>query len=185
MIKLESGEDPDADLVARVGRGEAGAFRLLVDRKLARVHALALRRLGDAGQADDVVQEAFLRIWKHAGCWRRGEARFDTWLHRVVLNLCVDRIRKRREVSVAEPPEQTDPAPGADHSLEQADTARRVRDAIATLPERQREAILLHNYQELSNVEAASAMGLNVDALESLLARARRTLRARLMEVDL
>ena len=181
----EPTEDPDADLVARVGRGEAGAFRSLVDRKLARVHALALRRLGDPGQADDVVQETFLRIWKHAGRWRSGEARFDTWMHRVVLNLCVDRLRRRREMPVAEPPEQIDPAPTADHGLEQADTSRRVQAAIAGLPDRQREAILLHSYQELSNVDAAAAMELSVDALESLLARARRTLRSRLMEVDL
>ena len=182
---MEPGDDPDAELVARVGRGETSAFRALADRKLARIHALALRRLGDRALADDVVQEAFLRIWRNAARWRATEARFDTWLHRVVLNLCTDRLRQRREIPMSETPEQADPARSAQADLERDETAQRVRDAVAALPPRQREAILLNNYQELSNVEAARAMKLSVDALESLLARARRALRSALMEADL
>ena len=183
-MDTDPADDPDAELVARVGQGDTTAFRALADRKLARIHALALRRLDDRAAADDVVQEAFLRIWRHAGRWRADQARFDTWLHRVVLNLCTDRLRQRREIPMPETPEQIDPAPSAAAGLERDETGRRVRDAVATLPPRQREAILLHTYQELSNIEAARAMDLSVDALESLLSRARRALRAALMETD-
>ena len=176
----EQDDDPDAALLARIGRGEDAAFATLVARKLPRIHGLALRLLGSAGDADDVAQEAFLRSWRQARDWQPGRARFDTWLHRVVLNLCTDRLRRRREMPMAEPPDQADPAPPADHRMERDETVRRVQAALAQLPARQREALMLHTYQELSNVEAAQALGVSVEALESLLSRARRSLRAML-----
>ncbi len=183
---MEAGaEDPDADILARVGRGEEAAFRTLVARKLPRIHALARRVLGDGEQADDVAQDTFLRVWRLARDWRPGEARFDSWLHRVVLNLCYDRLRKRRETPVAETPEQVDPAPGADQRLQGDDASRRVQAAIARLPARQREAIMLQTYQELTNIETAAVMGISVEALESLLSRARRALRSMLAEAGL
>ena len=176
-------EDPDAELLARVGRGDEPAFRALVSRKLGRIHGLAQRLLGDRGEADDVAQDAFLRVWRQAGHWRSGEARFDTWLHRVVLNLCTDRLRRRREVLMAEPPEQVDPTLAVDRRMARDETIGRVKAAIATLPPRQSEALMLHMYQELSDIETAAAMGISVDALESLLSRARRSLRTLLEEV--
>lgn len=172
-------EDPDAALVARVGQREPAAIREMVARKLPRLLALATRMLGDRDEAADVAQDAFVRIWKQAPRWRRGEARFDTWLHRVALNLCYDRLRGRREVPLADDlPEATDPAPLPDERLDEAARSKRVAAALATLPARQREALVLHYYQELSNVEAAALMGISVDALESLLARARRNLKS-------
>ncbi len=177
-------EDEDLELLARAGRGEDAALRLLIARKLPRIHALAWRMLGDQGHADDVAQETFLRVWRQARTWQPGAARFDTWLHRVVLNLCLDHLRKRREVPMAEPPEQVDPAPAADRALERDDTTRRVQDALASLPPRQRDAIVLHTYQGLSNIETAAVMGIGVEALESLLSRARRALRSQLAEVE-
>ena len=182
-MTLQPNDDPDADLLTRVARGEEAAFRALIAGKLPRIHALAFRLLGAGGEADDVAQDAFLRVWRQARDWRPGEARFDTWLHRVVLNLCYDRLRKRREIPVAEPPEQEDPTPSIEHLLQQRETVRRVRAAIARLPPRQRDALMLQTYQELSNVEAARVLGLSVEALESLLSRARRTLRT-LLEGD-
>ncbi|MFI4975085.1 MAG: RNA polymerase sigma factor [Caulobacterales bacterium] len=178
-----SGLDADDDLVMRAGRGDAAAVQALVARKLRRVLALAERMLGDAAEAEDVAQETFLRVWRHAARWRPGVARFDTWLHRVTLNLCYDRLRRRREVSMAEPPEQTDPAPGPDHGLLAEDLSSRVRGALQALPERQREAVVLCHYQELGNIEAAAAMGVSIEALESLLSRGRRALRAALADV--
>ena len=182
-LMLASPEDPDADLVARVGQGDEAAFHLLMTRKLTRTHALAARLLNDRAMADDVAQDAFLRLWRNARHWRAGEARFDTWLHRVVLNLCTDRLRRRRVTFVAEPPEQVDQALTADGKILRDEAGARVRDAVSRLPPRQREAIVLQTYQDLSNVEAAAALGVSVEALESLLSRARRSLRTMLEEV--
>ncbi|KHL15041.1 RNA polymerase sigma-70 factor [Burkholderia contaminans] len=175
-----SGGDPDAALVARVGARDASAVRMLVARKLPRLLALATRMLGDRTEAEDVAQETFLRIWKQAPGWREGEARFDTWLHRVVLNLCYDRLRGRREEPVDVLPDVPDPQPEPATRAETRSRDARVRQALAALPVRQREALVLQYYQEMSNVEAANLMGITVDALESLLARARRNLRAQL-----
>ncbi|WP_321915096.1 RNA polymerase sigma factor [Paraburkholderia sp. J11-2] len=176
--------DPDADLVARVGARDPLAVRALVASKLPRLIALATRMLGDRSEAEDVAQEAFVRIWKQAPAWRTGEAKFDTWLHRVALNLCFDRLRGRREETVDDVHAMSEPAPDPAGSPDQQIEARtrdeRVRAALAALPVRQREALVLTYYQELSNLEAAGLMDISVDALESLLARARRTLRAQL-----
>ena len=102
----------------RAGKGDQRAIRALIGRKAARVLALAGRMLGDATEAEDVAQETFLRIWRIAPDWRPGEARFDTWLHRVALNLCYDRLR-RRISTTRETPEQIDPgpAPAAEPSM--------------------------------------------------------------------
>jgi len=180
-----SNEDPDTELLARMGRGEEAAFRALIARKLPRIHALSLRLLGDNGEADDVTQDAFLRSWRQARDWRPGQAQFDTWLHRVVLNLCYDRLRKRREILAAEPPEQVDPSLPVDQRLERDEAVQRVQAALAKLPPRQREAIMLHTYQELSNIETAQVLDVSVEALESLLSRARRTLRSLLDGVEM
>ncbi|SAK78496.1 RNA polymerase sigma factor [Caballeronia hypogeia] len=178
-------EDPDTALIARVGNREPGAVREIVARKLPRIVALAARMLGDRSEADDVAQEAFLRIWKMAPKWRPGAARFDTWLHRVTLNLCYDRLRRHRETSVSDEfPEQADLAPLPDERMEAAHANQRMQKALATLPARQREALVLQYYQELPNAQAAELMGVSVDALESLLARARRNLRTALAQPD-
>ena len=177
------GTDPDEALVARVGRGDVAAAQTFVARKLPRMLALAHRMLGDAAEAEDVAQEAMLKAWKQAPVWRPGAAKFDTWLHRVALNLCYDRLRRRREQPMAEPPEQVDTGPAPDRNLLAGDTGRRVGAALAALPERQREAIVLCHYQELGNIEAAALMKISVEALESLLGRGRRALRAALADL--
>ena len=175
--------DPDFDLVVRAGRGDPAAVQALVARKLPRIMALAGRMLGDPADAEDVAQETFLRAWKQAPAWTAGPARFDTWLHRVALNLCFDRLRRRRETPVAEPPEQVDAGPAPDRGLLAADVSRRVQGALDALPERQREAVVLCHYQELGNIEAAQLMEVSVEALESLLSRGRRALRKALADL--
>jgi RNA polymerase sigma-70 factor (ECF subfamily) len=175
--------DPDAALIAGVARGDPAAVRAFVAAKLPRMVRLAGRMLGDAIEAEDVAQEVFLRVWKHAANWRPGKARFDTWMHRVALNLCYDRLRKRRELLMDEPPEQADDGPAPDASLLSADTGAAVATALAALPVRQREAIVLVHYQELGNIEAAAVMEVTVEALESLLGRGRRALRQSLAGV--
>ncbi len=176
--------DPDVELLARISNNEPAAVNEMVQRKLPRLLALASRLLGDAEEAKDVAQESFLRIWRQAANWRPGEARFDTWLHRVALNLCHDRLRRRKErpLDEAHALELADSAPLPDEQLESADRSARMAAALATLPERQREAIVLQYYQELSNIDAAALMNISVEALESLLSRARRQLRRQLAD---
>lgn len=175
--------DPDEALLAAVALGDPAAVRALAARKLPRLLALAGRMLGEASEAEDVAQEAMIRAWRQAPTWKPGVARFDTWLHRVTLNLCYDRLRRRREIVTDSPPEQADDGPAPDRGLEAADVGRRVAAAMAALPDRQREAVALCHYQDLTNIEAAAIMGVSVDALESLLSRGRRALRAALSDM--
>ncbi len=176
------GADADDDLVMRAGQGDQRAIRTLVSRKSPRIFALAGRMLGDLTEAEDVVQEAFLRTWRFAPSWRPGGARFDTWLYRVALNLCYDRLR-RRVATVELPTDQLDLGPAPDRGLRARDIGRRVDAALQDLSTRQREAIILCHYQELSNIEAADIMEISVEALESLLARGRRALRQALSDL--
>ena len=175
--------DPDEDLVRRVAQGEPAAIQAMVARKLPRMLALAQRMLGDAVEAEDVAQEAMLRAWKQAPRWTPGKAKFDTWLHRVGLNLCYDRLRRRREIPTETPPDRPDDGPAPDRGLLAAELGQRVDAALRRLPDRQREAIVLCHYQELTNIEAASLMSVSVEALESLLSRGRRALRQSLADM--
>lgn len=148
--KAHAKADPDANLIARVGARDAGAVRSLVLNKLPRLLALATRMLSDRMEAEDVAQEAFMRIWKQAPHWRTGEAKFDTWLHRVALNLCYDRLRGHRETLAPDASalnEEADPAARPDERFESRSRDARVRDALAALPVRQREALVLTYYQ--------------------------------------
>lgn len=178
--RMATHADPDEDLVRRVGQGDPAAVQAMVARKLPRMLALAQRMLGDAAEAEDVAQEALLRAWRQAPNWISGKAKFDTWLHRVALNLCYDRLRRRREIPTDLPPDRRDEGPAPDRGLLAADIGTAVNGALARLPDRQREAIVLCHYQELSNIEAAALMKISVEALESLLSRGRRALRAAL-----
>jgi len=175
--------DPDEALLAAVAQGDPAAVRALAARKLPRLLALAGRMLGEAAEAEDVAQEAMIRAWRQAPAWKPGVARFDTWLHRVALNLCYDRLRRRREIVTDSPPERADDGPAPDRGLEAADVGRRVAAAMGALPDRQREAVALCHYQDLTNIEAAAIMGVSIEALESLLSRGRRALRAALSDM--
>jgi RNA polymerase sigma-70 factor (ECF subfamily) len=179
----ETAEDPDGELVVRVGAGEPAAIQAFVARKLPRMLALARRLLSDPAEAEDVAQEVFVRAWKQAGTWRPGAARFDTWMHRVALNLCYDRLRRRREDVRADPPDRPDPAHNAEQALEAQERGQRIEAALAALPERQRTAMVLHHYQELSNIEIAALMETSVEAVESLLSRGRRALKQALADL--
>ena len=168
----------DDALMARVALRDAAAFRMLVDAHAPRVHALAWRMAGDASVAEDVAQEAMMRLWSHADRWQAGGPGVGAWLRRVATNLVFDRSRRPRFVSEEAIPDRTDETPLADETMDAARLADAARDAVMTLPERQRAAIVLTYYEELPNAEAADLLGLHIKAFESLLLRARSALRA-------
>ena len=176
--------DPDEQLLERIGRGDTAAVSVLVARKLPRLLSLARRMLGDPVEAEDVAQETLVRTWKQARDWVPGKARIDTWMHRVALNLCYDRLRRRRDQVSTDDVEIVDGAAGPHAAVEKIQNAAALQSALMALPERQRVAITLCYYQELSNIDAAALMDVSVEALESLLSRARRALRSRLNPVE-
>src|SRR5699024_4366138 len=136
---------------------------------------------GDRAEAEDVAQEAMLRLWRQAADWRAGEARISTWLYRVVQNLCIDRLRRRRpSVAVEDVPEPADPQPSVLLRMARSESSRAVAAAITALPGRQRQAIVLRHFEGWSNPQIGEALDCSVEAVESLLARARRALAAKL-----
>lgn len=165
----------------RLRGGDAGAFGELIGRHLGAVAGFSYRMVGNAAEADDIAQETFLRLWRHRAVWEP-RAQLRTWLFRVARNLCVDRFR-RREVVTDEFPELVDERRSASGAVQLRQVERIVADALAALPERQRAAIGLVYYEGLSNIEAADVLAVSVEAIESLLARARRNLRESLRDL--
>lgn len=171
----------DDDLIAAAARGDRRAWAALVDRYLGPITGHAWYMLGDAREAEDIAQEAFIRLIAKAPAWEPGGAKLQTWLYRVVVNLCIDRRRKAVPTPVEDLPERADGgAEAADRGL---DIRRRVREALDELPARQRAALVLTYYQGLTNGEAGEVLGIGIEAVESLLARSRRALKARLADV--
>ena len=146
------------------------------------IYASCYRMLGAKHAAEDATQETFLRLWRHAGKWKPQGAKFETWLYRVAMNICLDQLRKtKREAPEEAAPDgmegRADSADRQDQTLFLSERRFAIDEALEQLPERQRLAITLCHYQELTNIEAAEIMEISVDALESLLARGRRALR--------
>ena len=169
-------------LLAATARGDAQAFRTLVDAHLGAMLGNARRMLGDAAEAEDVAQEAMVRLWRNAATLELGPGGLKPWLRRVVTNLAIDRIRASRNTSVvAEVPEQPSPAL-QEVGLEARDLSRRVQTALASLPDRQRMALVLFHFEGLSQIEVGESLGVSDEAVESLLARARRTLKSALKD---
>jgi RNA polymerase sigma-70 factor (ECF subfamily) len=171
-------EVSDDALLVAYGNGDVMAARALALRLTPRMLAVATRMLGDRAEAEDVAQEAMLRLWRIAPDWRQGEAKVSTWLYRVVANLCIDRRRKTRSVGLDTVPEPPDDTPGAEAGLQQAARATALDQALLQLPDRQRQAVVLRHLQGLSNPEIAEVMDMSVEAVESLTARGKKALAA-------
>ena len=170
-------DDSDDALMARVAARDAVAFRRIVERNLTTVHRLAYRMLGDAAGAEDVAQEALLRLWDHAGRWQSGGTGIGAWLRRVATNLCLDRLRRQKFSGGNEIPDRADDAPLADEQMEDDQMREATRHCMGQLPDRQRAAIMLTYYEDRPNAEAAAVLDMNIKAFESRLVRARQTLR--------
>lgn len=152
-----------------------------MDRHLDRIHGLAWHMSGDRSQAEDIAQETFLRFWQTAPGWNaNGNATILTWLRRVATRLCIDEKRRMRPIYTNLVPERPDPAPRADIEIVRSETARQVQNAILDLPERQRAALVLSYYQQLSQSEGAAILGVKEKAYESLLSRAKAKLKLNL-----
>ena len=167
----------DDELMQRIQQQDQQAFAMLVDHYLSTLHGFAQRMLGNPTEADDIVQEAFLRIWQKSTQWHPQSAQLSTWLHRIVYNLCIDYYRCQKgeyvDIEALDLPDSHQPT----EYRQQEDVEIQVKAALQQLPETQRSAIILCHYQEMSNREAAAVLGISVAALESLMARGRRTLR--------
>lgn len=172
-------EASDEELMAQIAAGDEPAFRLLSRRHLGRALALARRVVGNSADAEEIVQEALLRVWINAPRWRAAAA-FRTWFYRVVVNLCLNRRRRRPFAALEEAGDPADPTPDAAAQLERRETDRLVAAAIADLPERQRAAIVLTYNDGLSNAETAAVLDTSISSVETLLVRAKRSLRAAL-----
>lgn len=169
--------------MAKAGQGDASAFAGLVHRHSAWAVGFVERLLGIRADAEDVVQQAFLRVWQNAEDWQPN-AKFRTWFYQILYRLAVDQIRvRRRQPGFEELDEQAHAHPDdpASHWQQQRQGAD-IRAALMSLPERQRTALVLCHYQGLSQKEAAALLAVNEGALESLLSRARAGLRQRLTE---
>ena len=177
----DEAETPDAALLVRVANGDQQAARVLINRLAPRLLRHVSRMLGDRAEAEDIVQETFLRLWKMAPDWRQGEAQVSTWAFRVAINLTTDRLRARRPSvdidAIAAPASDLESAVAR---LTQADRISALDAALAALPERQRQAVSLRHIEEMSNPEIADIMDIGVEAVESLVARGKRALTAAL-----
>ncbi|SLN13600.1 ECF RNA polymerase sigma factor SigE [Roseivivax jejudonensis] len=168
----------DEELLARYAAGDRDAAHALTVRLAPRVFAHAARLLGDRAEAEDISQEVMLKLWRIAPDWRAGEAKVTTWLFRVTANLCIDRMRRRRSTPLDAVPEPEDGAPSAEARLTEAARAEALQQALAQLPERQRQAVVLRHIEGLGNPEIARIMDIGPRAVESLTARGKRALEA-------
>lgn len=169
-------DESDDALLARYASGDAAAARALTMRLTPRVFGHAFRLLGDRAEAEDITQDALLRLWRIAPEWREGEAKVTTWLYRVTANLCTDRMRKKRPSGMDEVPDMADGAPGVAENLQQKERAVALQTALGDLPERQRQAVVLRHIEGLGTPEIADVMDLSPRAVESLVARGKRAL---------
>ena len=167
-------------MLAAFARGDRNAAVRLTETIAPRIFSMAVRVLSDRAEAEDITQEAMLRLWRIAPDWETGRAQVSTWVYRVALNLCRDRLRRKsgRAVDLDAIPEPPDESQSATQLLVEADRSAALETALQALPDRQRQAVILRHLEDLPNPEIAEIMGISVEAVESLTARGKRALRA-------
>ncbi|HEX9145873.1 MAG TPA: sigma-70 family RNA polymerase sigma factor [Candidatus Binatia bacterium] len=182
-MAVEWAEKDDGELLALIQTGSHHAFAALVRRHAERFYRLAYRYVQHRETAEDIVQDAFLKLWEEPSRWQpERQSKFTTWFYKIVVNLCLDWRKKKRPQSLPEEMPLIDERESPEDAVARAEERRRLESEIAALPERQRTALNLCFSEGLSNQEAAEIMGVNLKALQSLLMRAKMTLRERLGE---
>lgn len=178
----------DEELMAAVCDGDQSAYQTIVRQHLNPISHYAFRILGNRKDTEDITQEVFLKLWVNAASWDPKKAKLTTWLHRIAHNLCIDYLRKhgntQTQEEVKEPYQENEPIQSNSGNLEQQEKTKQLNEAISLLPENQRSALMLCHYAGFSNKEAAGIMNVSVKALESSIARARRSLRASLEQTE-
>lgn len=168
----------DESLILQIQEGSHEAFAILVDRHTNRFYRIAYRFVSSRDDAEDIVQDAFLKLWKRPNLWDPGKgAKFTTWFYRVVINMCLDHRKKKKLINLSEDIEFADESPGPDVLFDVHQKQTLLERLIDELPERQQLAINLCFYEGLSNNEAAQIIGVKVKALQSLVMRAKTTLK--------
>ena len=171
----------DQELLALIQDGSHQAFAELVRRHTERFYRLAYRYAQNRETAEDLVQDAFVRLWENPASWRPDRnSKFTTWFYRIVVNLCLDWQKKKRPVLLDQDMPLADERESADEAMIRNQEQKLLEKEIAALPERQRTALNLCFDEGLSNQEAAEAMGVNLKALQSLIMRAKTTLKERM-----
>ncbi len=169
-------KDIDHDLILAFAYGDRKAAQQLTERLMPKMYAHAYFRLGNIADAEDVTQEAFLRLWQLAPRWKQEKARVSTWLYRVVSNLCNDRYRRPKLEVLDYSQEPADETQSPTNKIDEQRRQKTLYHAISNLPENQRLAVQLRHIDELSNPDIAEIMDLSVEAVESLTARGKRKL---------
>ena len=176
-IAQDNANAPDEALLLCYGHGDPEAARLLTERLGPRVLSYATRLLGgDRDEAEDVTQEAMLRLWQIAPNWEQGTAQVSTWLYKVTSNLCLDRLRKTRPNYLDPETVPEDGQPSAVAKLQDQARLSALHQELRTLPDRQRQAVILRHIEGLNNPEIALIIGISIEAVESLTARGKRAL---------
>jgi RNA polymerase sigma-70 factor, ECF subfamily len=174
-------EKEDHELLALIQEGSHQAFAELVERHAERFYRLAYRYVQNRENAEDLVQDAFLRLWENPASWQPDRrSKFTTWFYRIVVNLCLDWQKKKRPVPLNEDMPLADERESADEAMIRRQEQELLEKEISALPERQRTALNLCFDEGLTNQEAAEAMGVNLKALQSLIMRAKTTLKERM-----
>lgn len=172
----------DEELMQAVCRGDQSAYQAIVKLHLTPISHYVYRILGNQKDTEDITQEVFLKLWTSAEKYNGEKAKLTTWLHRIAHNLCIDYLRKHGRVQTREDFEEEAGEVEHNGEDENAEKIKLLNKAIAGLPENQRSALTLCHYQGFSNKEAAAIMNTSVKALESAIARAKRSLRNQLIE---
>ena len=181
-IKPSDRPDPDASLVTRIGQRDEAALSQLMSLHMDKIHAAAFRMLGDRAKAEDITQIVFLKLWETAPKWELGRGRVLTYLYRLTTHRCLDILRKRKESLPGVLPDVIDTQPNAYDHIAQAEQSLKIERALNKLSDRQRAALVLFYYQHQSLKDASKIMDITPNAFESLLRRARQTLKPILSE---